>query len=247
MLRRHEPQDYAFLPDIDAPGVGALTDDDRRCLDELGDYVVRAGAHERFGATLLHRHFAVERGEIFVEEVDAKEEALKLRPMRDAAPDLVAVNVCFEEAERPADEIRLIGLEFTAPAALGEVAAIDDADHGLLSGVDKILARHGKSRRFGLRLIHDPLNANGRVLIETCDLAKRVLTNTIAEADDPDLSRSIPTVFRWEAASQRDENGLIVAQECVQWCKTVRVCLSAIGSGHDQSESHDSTHPEGPQ
>ena len=44
MMRDHGVGDYVALPDMDATDVGVLSDDDRDCLDELGDYLVTTDA-----------------------------------------------------------------------------------------------------------------------------------------------------------------------------------------------------------
>jgi hypothetical protein len=38
-IRDHGVEDYAALFDMDATDVGVMTEDDRACLDELGEYL----------------------------------------------------------------------------------------------------------------------------------------------------------------------------------------------------------------
>jgi hypothetical protein len=248
-LRPHSSDDYARLPNIDARNVGMLSKDDRACLDELGNYLVLADAHERFGATLLHSHFPVRRGETFVEEVEFDSQTIRLRPVSDNPSDIFAVNVCLEEAEAGTEvpESRLIGLEFAPAEALGDISPICEADSEVLIGIRQILTRHGKTRRFGVRLLHDPLQLAGRVLLETCDPASRVLTCRPTDSDDPLFARSIPTVFQWERASYHDQDGMVVSQECVQFCKSTKACVALPDGSHQGSSSHDPVHGEGPQ
>ena len=64
-IRPHNPHDYAILPDIDDRQVQSLTKADGDCLDKLGNFLVVAQANDRFGASLLHRHFPVFTNELF--------------------------------------------------------------------------------------------------------------------------------------------------------------------------------------
>lgn len=242
-LRRHEPEDYARFPHIDVPGVGELTDDDRLCLAELGEYVVGREASDRFGASLLHRHFDLNEAETLVEDVDRTARRLRLQPVIDARSDLSAVSLSFNSNETNGEDLSIVGLEYASPAALGPVMPIGQDDWGILQGFRDILAKHNKLQRFGLRLLHDPLDCGEDVLSETCNLSRRQLTCSVVSREDPALERSIQTVFRWKRIFKLDDDGLIAAQECLTICK--RYCNSVIGQGH--TEGHDETHPEGPQ
>ena len=66
LIRDHGVEDYTALLDMDATDVGLLTEDDRACLKEIGDYLVTTEAWKRFAVWLLHKHFEPADGEIFV-------------------------------------------------------------------------------------------------------------------------------------------------------------------------------------
>src|SRR4051794_7109002 len=53
-MRDHGVQDYEALRHMDTTDVGELSDDDRACLDELGQYLVSTDAWCLFGIWLLH-------------------------------------------------------------------------------------------------------------------------------------------------------------------------------------------------
>jgi hypothetical protein len=239
-LRCHTAPDYKRFPDIDTAGVGVLTVDDRACLDELGQYLVQNRAHTRFGSILLHSHFPVESGEILVEEVFADQEFITVRPARDATSGLFATSVCFDDAETPGRELHLVGLEFASDQALAGVIPIDEQDRDVLTGAWRILHRSGKTRRFGIRLLHDPLNLNGRVLLETCDSLDRVLTCRSTTADDPGFIQGIATLFKWEEVQTKD--GPSIGQECLVMCTKTMACDVGRDGGHEKSSSHESNH-----
>jgi hypothetical protein len=233
-LRRHSSKDYAALPDIDASNVGRLTADDHTCLDEIGRCLVEGSAHARFGATLLHSHFPVQGTEILVEEAHPDAQLITLCPLADAPPGLVASSICFD-----GDMFGLVGLEFTSEDTLAGVHPLGAQDRHVLARVREILCRHGKIARFGLRLLHDPLGLNGRVLLETCDPASRVLTCQTTIEDDPSFAEAVPTLFQWEAG--RADDSLAASQGCMQFCKSIRKCASSR-SGHKSSNSHETSH-----
>jgi hypothetical protein len=154
--------------------------------------------------TLLHSHFRIENDEILVEQVDADEDLITLRPLRNNPSTLFATNLCFDEIDRGAGPL-LIGLEFAPRQVLAGVTPIGETDRAVLTGLGGILRRMGKSGRFGVRLLHDPLKLNGEALFETCDSSQRVLTCRRGAENDPSLAQSVATVFRWEENRQSGE------------------------------------------
>ena len=191
---------------------------------------------------LLHSHFPIESDETFLQEVHADTERITLRPVQDAPSGLFATSVCFDDADPRSGKFQLVGLEFASEQALAGVFPMDDLDRDVLTSVGQILHCRGKTRRFGVRLLHDPLKLNGRVLLETCDSINRVLTCRSTAEDDPGFVQSIATVFRWEEAWARREDGLVISQECMQFCKKVQACVRPIHGSHQESTSHELTH-----
>ena len=68
------------LPDIDEVDPRSATDS--ACLDEIRQVLIRYGAAERFGVSLLHQHFEVGNDEILVEECDSVARTLVIRPRK---------------------------------------------------------------------------------------------------------------------------------------------------------------------
>jgi hypothetical protein len=235
-LRRHNSRDYVALPDIDLTSAGLLAVDDDACLAEVGRCLVEEHVNERFGATLLHSHFPVRDDEILVEEAHTDPQLITLRPVSGACPGLVATSVCFEGA---GDPFGLIGLEFTSEDALAGVRPLGGQDRDVLTHLREILHRHKKIGRFGVRLLHDPLGLGGRVLLETCDPASRVLTCRTTTENDPGFAEAVPTLFQWEAGWAH--GNLTTGQGCMQFCKSVRKCAISR-NGHQSSSSHESSH-----
>jgi hypothetical protein len=240
-MRHHNSRDYTALPDIDETDAGTISADDQACLDEIGNCLLRAKAHLRFGATLLHSHFPVENEETLLEEVQTDAQMITLRPVRNEASGLFATNVSFDNADARGGELRLVGLEFASREALAGVAPISDSDCNVLTHIGIILHRHVKTGRFGVRLLHDPLNLSGGVLLETCDPVHRVLTCRSAMEDDPAFVQSVATVFCWEEVQAGSEDGLVIGQECIQLCKRVQRCEKSVHGSHKESNNHEST------
>jgi hypothetical protein len=239
-IRKHTFEDYARLPNIDAAGVGDFDDNDLACLNEIGDSLVASGRHARFGLTLLHSHFYIDDDETLVEEIDAAENALTLRPKRNCESQLAATNICFESAHSPNGN-RLIGLEYADRPMLNGVTPFDAADQETITQIGRIILRHGKIRRFGIRLLHDPFNLADRILVETSDVTNRILICRPMTVDQIAFRDSIPTVFSWRALGKGTEGDQVITQSCMQMCKSLRRCN--IGrSGHTRDSSHESTH-----
>jgi hypothetical protein len=218
-IRSHTADDYASLPNIDDGYTGRLTGEDRACLQELGRFLVCVQANERFGVILLHNHFAFEDGEQLVQEFHFNTRHITLSPRRGLANDVVPIGVLFESADHR--DIRLVGLEFLS--ALGDVRPISDLDEKVLASVSEILARHRKLKRFGVRLLHDPLDLKDHVLLETCDPEKRVLTCVPTSAAEMKEVNSVPTLFQWMAVRTAD-NSWSASQECPIHCVMKQAC-----------------------
>jgi hypothetical protein len=60
--------------------VAPLSADDLECMNEIRDVLKRRGKSERFGVTLLHKHFELESDETLVETTDSKARAMVLQP-----------------------------------------------------------------------------------------------------------------------------------------------------------------------
>jgi hypothetical protein len=81
-----QPMDWASLSDID--DVEPVGVDDTACLQELYAVLKRHGKHERFGVTLLHKHFPVNDDEVMLEHIDSANRRLELRPAKKDSPEV---------------------------------------------------------------------------------------------------------------------------------------------------------------
>jgi hypothetical protein len=60
--------------------VAPLSTDDLECMNEIRGVLIRRGKSERFGVTLLHKHFDLKSDETLVETTDSKARAMVLQP-----------------------------------------------------------------------------------------------------------------------------------------------------------------------
>lgn len=157
-LRRPNSRDYVALPDIDLTSAGVLGIDDHVCLAEVGRCLVEERSNERFGVTLLHSHFPVWNDEILVEEAHTDQQSITLRPVSAACHGPVATSINFEGTGNP---FGLVGLEFASEGALAGLHPLGGQDRDVFCRLREILLRHGKIGRFGVRLLHDPLDWAG--------------------------------------------------------------------------------------
>ncbi|MCF3947462.1 hypothetical protein [Acidiphilium iwatense] len=217
-IRAHRTQDYAELPHIDNAGVGDFLADDQGCLDDIGCHLLSKHAHNRFGVILLHKHFTIDADEICVETANYSTRRLISRPTSDAPAGLAVTRLMFDSDGPSAVNIGGIGLEFADSGLLAGVIPIGESDTETLMGVAKILAHRNKLRRFGIHLLHNPLELRNEILVETCDPSARVLVSTPLPEDNASEAGAIVTAFRWLGTSVKD--GQVVSQACVptQYC-----------------------------
>jgi hypothetical protein len=223
-MRDHGVQDYVTLRDMDATDVGVLGEDDRACLDELGQYLVATDAWQRFAIWLLHKHFEPEPGEVFVERALAAPRRTETTLIdRSAFTALRTTAIRFDGTVR--SDVGVIGMEFAEPSDFGATSPLSDDDAAVLAGIAERLAVHGKTDRFGVRLIRNPLGlSDNELLVETCDSANRTLHCGVAERDAVATVENVETTWRWRVV--QGEAGQTVMQECQATC-------TSVGEGHD--------------
>ncbi|WP_398309237.1 hypothetical protein [Zoogloea sp.] len=75
-----QPMQWSSAKDIHQ--VERLSYKDSECLREIRDVLVKHGALDRFGVSLLHSHFPVESDEYLLETVDVENRSLLIRPVK---------------------------------------------------------------------------------------------------------------------------------------------------------------------
>ncbi len=216
-IRDHDVEDYVALRDMDATDVGMLSEDDRACLDELGDYLVSTDAFRRFAIWLLHKHFEPAAGEVFAESVITALRGTKTTPVkRCCAQDLNATSMRFDADA--SSGVGVIGMEFADPPDFGSTSSVSPDDEAVLAGIAQRLRAHRKTERFGVRLIRNPLGLKeNEVLLETCDLAHRTLHCSVGERDRVRPGTTVETSWQWEPSLSK--TGPKVKQYCASQCQ----------------------------
>jgi len=230
-MRDHGVSDYADLRDMDATDVGELSDDDRACLEELGQYLVDSDAWDRFAIWLLHKHFDPAEGEVFVESALHAPRGTRTAPVRRSefgSLDMTAIR--FDESAESG--MGVVGMEFSSEADFGDTSPLSDGDEVALRGIAERLQAHGKIERFGVRLIRNPLGlSDDEVLNETFHSVNRTLHCSVAARDEVLADKGVvETAWRWTSAP--GENGPVVMQKCTATCH-------AVGEGHDLFHEHE--------
>jgi hypothetical protein len=62
-----------------------LNDNDNACMEELKSVLNKYKALDRFGITLLHKHFEMEEDEVLLEECDEENRTLLLKPVKQSS------------------------------------------------------------------------------------------------------------------------------------------------------------------
>ncbi len=76
------PMQWAAIPDISE--TKPLSQNDKDCLREVRDVLSRFGCLDRFGVSLIHKHFDIDADEILVETIDAESRTLTVQPVKRA-------------------------------------------------------------------------------------------------------------------------------------------------------------------
>jgi hypothetical protein len=215
---------------MDVSDVGELREDDRVCLEQLGQYLVSTDAWRRFGIWLLHKHFEPEPGEVFVEHTMRAPRKSETTPIeRSAFEDQELSTTAIRFDNSVSRTVGVIGMEFAHTDDFGDTLPLSDDDEAVLAGIAERLRAHDKIERFGVRLIRNPLGlAEHELLHETCDSAARTLHCAVVSA-----TRCLPT----KPSFKRPGSG--------EWCratpppgrmtsttppKASRTCLSDIST-----------------
>ena len=231
-MRDHGVEDYATLRDMDATDVGVLGEDDRACLEELGQYLVDTDASQRFAIWLLHKHFEPAAGEVFVERAivaPRRTETTLVERSAFATQGLSATAMRFDPSV--SSGVGVVGMEFAAPDEFGATSPLSADDEAVLAGIAERLQAHGKIERFGVRLIRNPLGLSAQeLLVETCDSAERTLYCDVGERGADLPHRTIETTWRWTVI--QGDGKRTVMQECQAQC------VAAVAEGHDIRHSN---------
>ena len=232
-MRDHGVEDYVALRDMDATDVGELTDADRACLAELGQYLVDSDAGERFAMWLLHKHFEPAPGEVFVERANLEpRRTITTLADRSLFPsELHGTAFRFDDA---ATGVGVVGMEFAESEDLGGAAPLSARDEAVLAGIVEVLQAHGKTERFGIKLIRNPLGLVEReLLLETCDSIERALYCDVSDRSAlPADATIIETTWKYRLVE--GQTTPIVMQDCTAGCVSVP-------GGHDVGHAHSGT------
>ncbi|MGO9154472.1 hypothetical protein [Mycobacterium sp.] len=205
------------MRDMDATDVGTLSEDDRACLDELGDYLVSTDAFRRFAIWLLHKHFQPDAGEVFVESVIAAPRGTKTTPVKRCFAQGLNVTSMRFDADTSSG-VGVIGMEFADPTDFGSTSSVSPDGEAVLTGIAERLRACRKTERFGVRLIRNPLGLKeNEVLLETCDLAHRTLHCSVDERDRVRSGGTIETSWQWEPSLSK--TGCKVRRYCAYQCQ----------------------------
>ena len=98
----------------------------------------------------------------------------------------------------------------------------DSAGEAVLTGIAERLRAHGKTERFGVRLIRNPLGLNeNEVLLETCDIAHRTLRCSVDERDGVSADNNVETTWQWKPSP--GGTGPDVTLYCMMMCGSDRM------------------------
>jgi hypothetical protein len=214
-MRDHNVEDYATLGDMDTTDVAVLDEADRACLEQLGQYLVSTDTWQRFAIWLLHKHFEPAAGEVFAESVIPAPRGTQTTPVERTGQGLNATSMRFDPDV--SSGVGVIVMEFADPAEFGSTSSVSPDDEAVLAGISERLQAHGKTERFGVRLIRNPLGlGDNEVLVETCDIAHRTLHCSVGERDGDRAANAVETSWQWSPSLSKTRPRPI--QKCASLC-----------------------------
>ena len=214
-MRDHNVEDYATLRDMDTTDVAVLDAADGGCLDQLGEYLVSTEEWQRFAIWLLHKHFEPAAAEVFAESVSTAPRGTQTTPVDRSGRGLNATAMRFDP--HVDSGVGIIAMEFSDHSGFGSTRSLSPDDEAVLAGISDVLQAHGKTERFGVRLIRDPLGlGDNEVLLETCDIAHRTLRCRVVERDGDIAADSIETSWQWTPSLSKTRPRPI--QKCASLC-----------------------------
>mgnify|MGYP001196725543 CR=1 FL=1 len=78
LRRKSEPSPVNSFVDVESSS--PIDSSDMACFEEIRSVLAKHGKLERFGVTLLHKHFDLKEGEVFLETTDSKNRTMTLEP-----------------------------------------------------------------------------------------------------------------------------------------------------------------------
>lgn len=214
-MRDHNVEDYATLRDMDLTDVDVLDEADGACLDQLGQYLVSTGGWQRYAIWLLHKHFEPAEGEAFLEQVITAPRGIRTTLVERSGRVMRATSLRFDSDV--SSGVGVVAMEFSARADFGPVSPVSSDDEAVLAGISERLQAHGKTERFGVRLIRNPLDlGDNEVLLETCDITHRTLHCSVDERDGDRAVDAIETSWQWSPSASKTSPRPI--QKCASLC-----------------------------
>src|SRR3990172_9207208 len=143
---------------------------------ELRDVLKKHNALNRFGITLLHKHFDVADDEIMLETTDVENKTLHMRPVK--TKDYIEK----ENAPLAATSIRLVDGDNVAMQTYmwsqlrnaNDISRISDSDVECLRELRDVLKKYNALDRFGIKLFYKQFEiTEDEMLFETTDVQER--------------------------------------------------------------------------
>ncbi len=211
---------------LDIDDVSPYSEEDVKVIAQLGKVLIAHNMHQRFGISLIHKHYDLKENEIVLEttsEQNAKEFSMSVASFdnqSDVLPSMwrfVAGNTKIEATQwmKCSDKMR-------------EQYSLMDEDLLVLLALRTSMMELGCMDRFGVSLLHRVLPlANSEFLMEGTDVDNRSQIMELLPMAELDEGQSIETLW-----SMSGDNTMHMSMGCRFYCH--------YDSGHRQR--HQQTH-----
>jgi hypothetical protein len=150
-----------------------------------------------------------------MENVITASRGIRTKPVERSGQEMSTTSMRFDSDV--SSGVRVVAMEFSDRADFGPTLWVSPDDEAVLAGISERLRAHGKTERFGVRLIRDPLGlGDNEVLLETCDITHRTLHCSIVERDDDRAAEAFETSWQWTPSPGKTSAKPI--QKCASLC-----------------------------
>jgi len=146
-------------------------------FSELRDILKKYNALDRFGITLLHKHFKIDEDEMMLETIDVEKRRLYMSPVKSkdylGKGDKSLTTTSLKLVDD--DNVAIQTTMWSKTPEGSKMLKISESDAKCFYELRQILKKHNALERYGIGLLHKHFDVNeGEVLYETTDVEKRI-------------------------------------------------------------------------
>ncbi len=200
---------HCFNKFLHIDDVKRYSSQDMKMLAIFGQILAQHDAQERFGISLLHKHFDLQEGEIIVEtkSIDSKEFTISVSSIYDQNNKVPSM-WRFVEGEKT-----IQATQWVQSNGYNSIGHVIDSDLPLLLALRDTIIELGCINRFGIGLLHrNSKLKDSEILMESTDEDNRLQEMKLIQKSTLDKDGSIQTLWSFKGNLHN------MAWVCTTWC-----------------------------